>query len=71
MKKSMETRKMKIVWNKPKSKSQKRNQFEVSFGNIHVLSLIPQMMLEEKWRNKIRKLVMDFEFGDCREHEKN
>lgn len=62
MKKSMETRKIKTIWNKPTSESEKRNQFEVSFGNIHVLSLIPQMMLDEHYRKKLRELALEFEF---------
>lgn len=52
-------KKIGTIW----TESQKRNQFDVSFGNIHVLSLIPQMMLDEDYRKKLRDLALDFEFG--------
>jgi hypothetical protein len=37
-----------------------RNKFDISDGNIKVLETIPIMMIEDKWRTKLRKLVLDF-----------
>lgn len=38
----------------------RKDYFEVSMGNIEVLRTIPIMMLQEKWRIEIRKLVLDY-----------
>lgn len=36
------------------------NQFDVSFGNIKVLQLIPDMMNDLKFRDKLRMLALEF-----------
>lgn len=38
----------------------KKDAFIVSFGNLEVLARIPYMMAQEKWREQLRKLVLDF-----------
>lgn len=37
-----------------------RNAFTVSFGNLEVLARIPYMMADPKWRDQLRKLVLEF-----------
>ena len=37
-----------------------RDKFDVTNGNIMVLSNIPKMMTIPKWRKKIRGLVLDY-----------
>jgi len=38
----------------------KPNQFDVSFGNIKVLRLIPDMMNDKEFRTKLRMLALEF-----------
>ena len=38
----------------------KRDAFSVSFGNLEVLARIPYMMADPKWREQLRKLVLEF-----------
>lgn len=40
--------------------SRKKNQFDVSFGNIKVLRLIPDMMNDPYFRTKLRMLALEF-----------
>lgn len=40
--------------------NRKENNFEISLGNLQVLKTIPDMMIEPTWRNKLRKLVLDY-----------
>jgi len=37
-----------------------KNEYSISKGNLMVLQLIPEMLLNEEYRNKIRKLCMDY-----------
>jgi hypothetical protein len=37
-----------------------RDTFIVSMGNLEVLKRVPEMMLIPKWRDQLRKLVLDF-----------
>jgi len=46
-----------------------RNVFEVSMGNCRVLELIPKMMMDDKFRKKLRRLAMEFEFGSEEKNE--
>jgi hypothetical protein len=41
-------------------KSRQLNQFDVSFGNIKVLRLIPDMMNDPDFRIKLRMLALEF-----------
>ena len=44
-------------------KKQTKNQpdeFKVSKGNIEVLKTIPEMMLDNYWRGRLRGIVMDY-----------
>jgi len=41
-------------------KERDRNKFEITYGNLIVLKTIPDMMIEKSWRNKLRKLVIEY-----------
>jgi hypothetical protein len=41
-----------------------RDLFNVSKGNITVLEVIPRMMQNEKYRALLRKLAIDFLYGE-------
>ena len=45
---------------KIKSMNVKKNEYEISEGNLKVLETIPKMMKEEFWRNQLRKMVLDY-----------
>lgn len=36
--------------------------YKLSNGNLKVLQTIPKMMTEEKWRKKLRELVLEYLF---------
>ena len=38
----------------------KQNEFKISRGNLFVLQAIPDMMMKEKWRNKLREIALDY-----------
>lgn len=44
-------------------KFMKENIFKVSEGNLKVLETIPKMMMEKEWRDKLRKLILDYLFN--------
>ena len=50
-----------MVKAKPGSKS--RDEFKLSYGNLKVLQLIPEMMEDVHWRKKIRAVVFDYVIG--------
>lgn len=37
-----------------------RDAFIISYGNLEVLKRIPEMMADAKWREKLRRLVIEF-----------
>lgn len=41
---------------------ERRDQFELSDGNLKVLRLIPDMMKNPEYRKKLRELAIEFEF---------
>ena len=43
-----------------------RNKFNISNGNLKVLETIPKMMKNKKYRNILRKLTLDFLYGDSK-----
>ena len=43
-----------------KKESEERDKFEISNGNLVVLTSIPEMMKIPKYRNKLRRIVIDF-----------
>lgn len=46
------------------------NEFNISKGNLEVLKRIPEMMEIEKYRDILRKLVVDFIIDSERKYEK-
>ena len=44
--------------------SEGKDKFEISFGNLQVLRTIPDMMIEPKWRHKLRELVLEYLFEE-------
>ena len=55
---------------------EERDTFNVSFGNLKTLEMIPKMMVKPFWRKQIRKVVLDFicseeskQFAKCEESE--
>jgi len=46
--------------------SEGKDRFEISFGNLQVLRTIPDMMIEPKWRHKLRELVLEYLFEEIK-----
>ena len=44
------------------SSNLERDKFEVTGGNLLVLKSIPDMMKEDKWRDILRGLVLEYTF---------
>jgi hypothetical protein len=42
------------------------NKFNISDGNLKVLETIPRMMKNKEYRTILRKLVLDFLYGDSK-----
>ena len=47
---------------KPEEGKPKKNQFDISYGNLQVLKDIPEMMQQKEWRDKLRMLSIEFQF---------
>lgn len=37
-----------------------KNKFDISDGNLEVLKTIPEMMNDPKWREELRRLVLNY-----------
>lgn len=46
-----------LVWDE---RFENENKFEITYGNLMVLKTIPDMMIEPKWRRKLRMLVLNY-----------
>jgi len=42
---------------------ERKDKYDLSHGNIIVLSTIPEMMQHPEWRKKLRELVIDYEMS--------
>jgi hypothetical protein len=62
----MKKKKHKNSWLK-----ERRNQFDISDGNLDVLKAIPEMMMDEKWRDKLRLIAMEFRFQEINKRALN
>ena len=48
----------------------RRNNYEISYGNLEVLKTIPEMMNDKQYRDKLRKLVLDYKTKEILKHGK-
>ena len=49
----------------------RKDKFDISDGNLEVLKIIPEMMNDPKWRDELRRLVLDYRTSEILFKKKN
>jgi len=50
--------------------TQIRNEYKISNGNLEVLKSIPEMMKDNKYRERLRRLVLEYKTDEILKHGK-